>query len=82
MMMTCLPPPSDHPHPAGARTSYVGGVAKLTVQSALRRDEGVYVCVAKNSHGRVESSAQVQVKGQKLFCVFFYLADKVTVITF
>uniref|UniRef100_A0A8D3DSK6 Myosin light chain kinase, smooth muscle n=1 Tax=Scophthalmus maximus TaxID=52904 RepID=A0A8D3DSK6_SCOMX len=50
--------------PAGARSSHVGGVATLTVQNALRQHEGVYVCVAQNGHGRVESGARVQVKGQ------------------
>ncbi|KAF0026982.1 hypothetical protein F2P81_021719 [Scophthalmus maximus] len=49
--------------PAGARSSHVGGVATLTVQNALRQHEGVYVCVAQNGHGRVESGARVQVKG-------------------
>ncbi|XP_069581233.1 myosin light chain kinase, smooth muscle [Brachyistius frenatus] len=45
-------------------SSYMGGVATLSVQSASRRDDGVYVCVAENSRGRAESCAQVQVKGR------------------
>ncbi|XP_070771208.1 myosin light chain kinase, smooth muscle [Enoplosus armatus] len=44
--------------PAGARSSYVGGVASLTIQNASRRDKGVH------SHGREESSTRVQVKGR------------------
>uniref|UniRef100_A0A7N6C3D9 Myosin light chain kinase, smooth muscle n=1 Tax=Anabas testudineus TaxID=64144 RepID=A0A7N6C3D9_ANATE len=51
------------PVPGGARSSYVRGVATLTFQNASRRDEGVYVCVAENCHGRAETAARVQVKG-------------------
>lgn len=64
IMMMSLPSPSEGRPPAGARSSHVGGVATLTVQNALRQHEGVYVCVAQNGHGRVESGARVQVKGQ------------------
>lgn len=63
-------PPSGRPHPAGAQASFVRGVATLTVQNATPRDEGVYVCVAENNHGRAESSAHIQVKGQRSFSFF------------
>ncbi|KAM4608725.1 myosin light chain kinase, smooth muscle [Polymixia lowei] len=49
---------------AGACSSYEGGVARLTVQNALQRDGGVYVCVAENSQGRAECSAKVEVRGR------------------
>ncbi|XP_023192924.1 myosin light chain kinase, smooth muscle isoform X3 [Xiphophorus maculatus] len=54
---------NGRPLPPRTRSSHVGGVAKLMVQNASRHDDGVYVCVAENIHGRAESSAQVQVKG-------------------
>ncbi|XP_067373028.1 myosin light chain kinase, smooth muscle isoform X2 [Channa argus] len=54
---------NGRPVSARALSSYVGGVAKLSVQNASWRDEGVYVCVAKNCHGRAESGVRVQVKG-------------------
>ncbi|XP_040912585.1 myosin light chain kinase, smooth muscle isoform X2 [Toxotes jaculatrix] len=54
---------NDHPLPSRAQSSYVGSVATLTVHSASWRDEGSYACVAENGHGRVKSSARVQVKG-------------------
>lgn len=60
-MMMSLLPPSESLVPVGAQSSYVGGVASLTIQNTSRRDEGV--C----SHGRAESSAGVQVKGQRSF---------------
>ncbi|XP_027880032.1 myosin light chain kinase, smooth muscle isoform X1 [Xiphophorus couchianus] len=54
---------NGRPLPPRTRSSHIGGVAKLMVQNASRHDDGVYVCVAENIHGRAESSAQVQVKG-------------------
>ncbi|XP_054908979.1 myosin light chain kinase, smooth muscle isoform X2 [Poeciliopsis prolifica] len=54
---------NGRPLPPRTRSSHVGGVAKLMVQNASRHDDGVYVCVAENVHGRAESSARVQVKG-------------------
>ncbi|XP_041858311.1 myosin light chain kinase, smooth muscle isoform X2 [Melanotaenia boesemani] len=54
---------NEHPVLAKARSSYVGGVATLTIQEASRRDDGVYVCVAENIHGQAESSVRVHVKG-------------------
>lgn len=67
MMKTPLLPPSELPVPAGAPSSCVGGVAMLTLQNVSCRDEGLYVCVAENSHGRAESSAQLLVKGQRSY---------------
>lgn len=64
-MTMSLLPPSESLVAAGARSSYVGGVASLTIQNASRCDEGV--C----SQGRAEGSAGVQVKGQinQPFCL-------------
>lgn len=55
---------NDQPIP-NARSSFDNGLAKLMIHDALQEDEGLYTCVAENSHGRAVCSARVLVKAKK-----------------
>ncbi|XP_046902304.1 myosin light chain kinase, smooth muscle isoform X1 [Hypomesus transpacificus] len=55
---------NDQPIPS-SRSSFDNGLAQLTVHDALQEDEGLYMCVAENSHGRAVCSARVAVRARK-----------------
>lgn len=47
-----------------------GGVTSVCVTDVTREDEGVYVCVAVNSHGSVSQECQLTVIGEGcVWCV-------------
>jgi len=45
--------------------SFKDGVATLMLDDVMAEDSGVYKCVGKNEHGKVEASCNVTVKGKK-----------------